>query len=95
MEIGKDGTALDVMVAAANQDSKFNFQTTYTGNKGYDIDGIGETKNGSGFWKFYYKVPTMSDVVASPLRVSSVVIPGNAWEIIMRYEKGQPNKVTL
>ena len=94
MEIGKDGTALDVMTAAADQDSKYNFQTTYDSNKGYDINGIGKTKNGSGFWNFYYKIPTLSEV-PSPLRVSSVVIPGNAWEIIMRYEKGQQNKVTL
>ena len=93
MQIAKGGTALDVMTAAADQNKKFNFQTTYTGNIGYDIVGIGDIKDGSDSWSFNYILPGMLKVKESPLKVSNIIIPGNDWEIIMRYEKGQLNKV--
>ena len=88
MQIAKGGTAMDIMIAAADKDSKFNFWATYYGNMGYSIDAIrGAAKKGSGSWVFYYKIPGVSKEIKSFFGVSNVVIPGDNWEIIMRYEK--------
>ena len=90
VQIAKGGTALDVMTAAADKDKKFNFTTTYKSNEGYHIDNIiGEDNTPrAGFWVFYYRNPTMSEIKKSSLKVSSLLIPGNDWEIVMKYEKG-------
>ena len=88
VQIAKGGTAMDVMIAAADKDSKFKFQATYYGTRGYDVDAIrGTAKKGSGSWVFYYKISGVSKEIKSSLGVSNVVIPGENWEIIMRYEK--------
>ena len=86
VQIVPGGTALDVMIAAADKDSSFNFKSTYYGNSGYFIDSIDKTSNEKPcYWSFYYEIPGLPET-KSPLGVSSVVIPGNGWHIIMRYE---------
>ena len=87
------GTALDVMIAAADRKSALNFKSTYFGNNGYFITQIGDTANnasiGTGcFWSFYYKIPGLAETRSS-LGVSNVVIPGDGWSVIMRYEQFQ------
>ncbi len=91
VKIETGGTALDVMIAAADKKSAFNFKSTYFGNSGYFITEIGGTANDVGtgcFWSFYYKIPGVPETQSS-LGVSSVVIPGNGWIVTLRYEQFQ------
>ena len=93
VRIGAGGTALDVMIAAADKRRALNFKSTYFGNSGYFITQIGGTANnasiGTGcFWSFYYKIPGL-DETRSSLGVSNVVIPGDGWIVIWRYEQFQ------
>ena len=88
VDIVKGGTALDVMIAAADQDRKFDFQAQYNGNIGFMINAIGDVQvdNKTAYWAFFYTIPGLSETPSS-LGVSSVVIPGNDWKIVMRYTK--------
>ena len=84
-------TALDVMIAAADKDSNFNFKSTYFGNSGYFIDSIaGIASSDPCYWFFYYIIPGLPETKSS-LGVSNVVIPGSGWTIIMRYEEFLPD----
>ena len=72
------------MYAAADQDSKFNFKSSYFGDSGVFIDAIGGTASANPcFWLFYYDIPNVNEFL-SPLGVSNVIIPGE-WDIILRY----------
>ena len=88
VQIERGSTALDVMSVAADKDSKFNFKSTYFGGSGYFVNAIGGTaKSASCFWAFYYKVAEIKDEKKSSLGVSNVVIPGDDWEVIMKFEQ--------
>ncbi len=93
VRIETGGTALDVMIAAADKNSALNFKSTYFGNSGYFITQIGDTANnaaiGTGcFWSFYYTIPGLPETQSS-LGVSNVVIPGDNWIVTLRYEQFQ------
>ena len=80
------GTALDVMIAAADKDRNFNFKSSYFGNSGYSIDSLaGIASSDPCYWFFYYKIPGLQETKSS-LGVSNVVIPGSGWTVILRYE---------
>ena len=88
VEIPTGGTALDVIIAAADKDSSFNFNSTYFGNVGFDIYSIaGTATTPSCYWSSYYVIPGGKGETSSSLGFSNIVIPGNKWEIILRYEK--------
>ena len=86
VQIAKGSTALDVMAAAADQDTKFNFQATYYGNSGYFTDAIGgvSAASGSFYWSFFYENLETTEETSSTLGVSNVAILGNGWKIIQR-----------
>lgn len=91
VQLETGGTALDVMIAAADRDRSFNFKSSYFGNSGYFIDSIaGIASSNPCYWFFYYKIPGLPETKSS-LGVSNVVIPGNGWRIIMRYEEFKPD----
>ena len=80
-------TALDVLVAAADIDSDYNFKSSYYSNTGFAIDAInGTASQNPCYWFFYYQILGLS-LQKSQLGVSNVVIPGNGFTIIMRYMK--------
>lgn len=78
-------TVFDAMVAAADRNRDYNFQTTYFGDSGFFIDAInGTASQNPCFWFFYYVIPGLSEQ-KSQFGVSNVVVPGDNFSIILRY----------
>ena len=85
-------TALDVMIAAADKDSSYNFKSTYYGNSGYFIDAVNGTENKDPcYWFFYYIIPGLSPQ-RSQFGVSNVVVPGNGFTVILSYMSYSPSE---
>ena len=75
------------MIAAAESDNSYNFQTTYFGEIGFFIDAVNGTANkGACFWYFYYQIPGLP-VTLSQLGISNVVVPGTGFTVILRYRE--------
>ena len=87
VQIETGNTALDVLVAAADNNSYYNFKTSYYGNAGFAIDAInGTASQNPCYWFFYYQIPGLP-LQMSQLGVSNVVVPGNRFAVVMRYMK--------
>ena len=94
VRIEAGGTAFDVMQAAADKDRNFNFQTKYFGNIGFSVRDIGGTESvpsDNCFWFFYYIIPGVRGEIRSSLGVSNLIIPGDNWQIILRYMLYRPD----
>ena len=89
-------TVHDVMIAAANVDNSYNFKTTYFGDNiiGFYTEAIGATANAPPcFWWFFFQMPGLP-VTFSPLGTTNVVVPGDEFTVIFRYQKASDNTVT-
>ena len=90
VRIETGGTALDVMTAAADKNSDFNFVTTYFSDTGYFVNAVRGTPSTvpSGvncYWGFYYTIPGVPGEIFSSVGVSDLIIPSDGWHIILRY----------
>ena len=73
------------MIAAADRNRDYNFQTTYFGDSGFFIDAINGTANQNPcFWFFDYIIPGLP-VQRSQFGVSNVVVPGDRFSIILSF----------
>ena len=89
--------ALIVMQEAASMNSNVRFSAKYFGSKlGYSIRKLNGTKsdlNESCFWFFYIQDPKGNEF-RSPLGVSNLVLRGNGYSIIYRFQRYIPENST-